>query len=415
MRSIAKCKYHFGLKIRMYPNNHQKALIKKNSNASRFIYNQMVGINREIYQLKKTKLYVDVISERLKQLHIRKTVTGLTSHFIFLQDNDIDAQAKANAIQNYQRSWNMFKKVHKAGTPKFHKKNYTEKYQTNGHYGKSIKNVSLWTGNVRFTDPDHVKLPKLGVIRVAGSFKKILKRTAETRIGTITVTKDNLDRYYVSMQLGSDEPFVENLKKNNKRVGIDLNTDNFLTTSNGTVISNPRYYRTVKDKLAKEQRKLSRKRRRAESEHRKLSGSSNYQKQRLVVSKILSKVRSQRKDFLDHLSAALIKNHDLVVAEELRSSNLLKDHALAMSISDVGWRTFLQMLEYKANLYGKQFITVDPKNTTQTCNDCGHIMCGDDKLTLSDRQWDCTKCGTHHIRDHNAAINILNKGLEKIA
>ncbi|MDB6260981.1 transposase, partial [Lactobacillus amylovorus] len=84
----------------------------------------------------------------------------------------------------------------------------------------------------------------------------------------------------------------------------------------------------------------------------------NYQKQRLIVAKLHDKIRRQRNDFLQVLSTALIKNHDLVVAEELRNRNLLKNHALSQSISDVGWRSFLNMLAYKADLYGKEFLTI---------------------------------------------------------
>ena len=100
----------------------------------------------------------------------------------------------------------------------------------------------------------------------------------------------------------------------------------------------------------------------------------NYQKQRLVVAKLHDKIRRQRSGFLQVLSTALIKNHDLVVAEELRSRNLLKNHALSQAISDVGWRSFLNMLAYKADLYGKEFKTIDPKYTTQRCHQCGSIM-----------------------------------------
>ncbi|UNL46877.1 IS200/IS605 family element transposase accessory protein TnpB, partial [Lactobacillus amylovorus] len=87
--------------------------------------------------------------------------------------------------------------------------------------------------------------------------------------------------------------------------------------------------------------------------------------QRLSVARLHDKIRRQREDFLQVLSTALIKNHDLVVAEELRSKNLLKNHALSQSISDVGWRSFLNMLAYKADLYGKEFLTIDPKYTAQ--------------------------------------------------
>jgi putative transposase len=374
----------------------------------------MVGIDQEIYRLSKVKIPIRLIEDRILQLKSRKNARQLSNHFLFLNDKSIDSLTKANAIQNYHKAWEQFRKVHRSGTPKFHKKNYCEKYQTNCQYPKQ-KQALLDNGTVRFLDKNHVFLPKIGRLRVSGLNKRILNRTGETRIGTVTVFKDNLDRYFVSMQLASDNTFVKIPKKTGKLVGIDLNTDNFLTTSNGKVVDNPRYYRRMIHKLTKAQRKLSRKARRDKAEGRTLTKSKNYEKQRELVAKIQSKVFYQRKNFLNNLSTTLIKNHDMVVAEELRSSNMLKNHALAMSISDVGWRTFLQMLSYKADLYKKQFITVDPKNTTQTCNTCGHVMSGNEKLTLSDRQWVCPVCKTHHVRDHNAAINILNKGLAKIA
>jgi len=84
---------------------------------------------------------------------------------------------------------------------------------------------------------------------------------------------------------------------------------------------------------------------------------------------------------------------------------------MAMSISDVGWRTLLAMLSYKADLFGRKFLTVNPRNATQTCSDCGHVLTGKNKLTLVDRKWTCPSCGTLHARDHNAAKNILAKGL----
>ena len=163
--------------------------------------------------------------------------------------------------------------------------------------------------------------------------------------------------------------------------------------------------------LAHAQRVLSRRQRRAKKGGRNLRLAKNYQKQRLVVAKLHDKIRRQRNDFLQVLSTALIKNHDLVVAEELRSRNLLKNHALSQAISDVGWRKFLNMLTYKSKLYGKEFITIDPKYTTQRCHQCGTIMGhnGYRKLRLTDREWVCPMCQTHHIRDWNAAINIIEK------
>ncbi|KRK39330.1 transposase [Levilactobacillus parabrevis ATCC 53295] len=222
---------------------------------------------------------------------------------------------------------------------------------------------------------------------------------------------DAVGHYFVSLQMGSEHPFVSKQSVVESKVGIDLNLDNFLTDSNGQVIDNPRYYRTIRGKLAEAQRKLSRRDRRAKKSQRCLSESKNYQKQRSLVAKLQLKVANQRKNFLHHVSTALIKNHDLVVAEELRSKNMLRNHALAMSIADVGWRTLLGMLSYKADFYGRRFLTVNPRNTTQTCSHCGYIMTGKNKLTLTDRKWTCLSCCTFHMRDHNAAKNILAKGL----
>lgn len=416
MKSMAKMKYHYGLKMRCYPSDQQKQLIKINSDASRFIYNEMVAINKELMQLRRVKLPIDIVRDRIKQLTMRQNAKQMSNHYQFLEDKRIDSLTKANAIQNYRKAWNAFRKVHTAGVPKFHRKNYRWRYQTNCQY-PGQKTALLTNGTVCFLDNSHVKVPKIGLLRVAGSQARLLKRICETRIGTVTLTKDSADRFFLSMQLASDESFVKVVKATHGHVGIDLNTDNFLTDSGGNIVPNPRYYRTIKGKLAKEQRILSRRQQRAKKEHRSLRDSKNYQKQRLLVAKLHAKVMNQRHNFLQQISTALIKNHDLVVAEELRSKNMLKNHALALSISDVGWRTFLGMLAYKAKLYGRQFITINPRNTTQTCCDCGFVMGtnGTDKLTLDDRKWTCPNCGIHHIRDWNAAKNILDKGIAKLA
>src|SRR5699024_958242 len=196
----------------------------------------------------------------------------------------------------------------------------------------------------------------------------------------------------------------------------DKITENILMTSEDQVNDNPCYYRIIKGRVAKTQRTLSRRKRRAKKEKRSLRNSKNYQKQRRLVAKIHDKIRNQRNNFLNDNSTKLINNHDLIVAENLKSSNMLKNHALALSISDVGWRSFLQKLAYTADLYQRTFIVVHYKNTTQTCRDCGFIMGSGntEKLTLKDRECTCPACQTHHIRDVNAAKNILSKGLKQL-
>jgi len=385
MKRMSSLAYHFGLKVRFYPSSKQKKIIKLNYDAQRFVYNSYVGRNRNNY---RAKGYLAV-----RQYQVMP--------FAF------------SVLNNYETKHNYRKLGH--GIPTFHKKRSDWSYQTNCQYPKQTE-AFLDNGTARFIDAKHVKLPKLGVVRIA-SFRKLIKERLlnhiPTRIGTVTIKKTADDQFYLSMQLGSDIAFVKELPKTQSQIGIDLNLDNFLTASNGAMVANPRFYRKTKKKLAHAQRVLSRRQRRAKKEGRNLRLAKNYQKQRLAVAKLHDKIRRQRNDFLQVLSTALIKNHDLVVAEELRSKNLLKNHALSQAISDVGWRSFLNMLAYKADLYGKEFKTIDPKYTTQRCHQCGSIMGqnGYKKLTLKDREWTCPICQTHHIRDWNAAVNILEKGL----
>ena len=412
-KTMAQLPYHYGVKVRIFPSSEQKRLIKRNSDASRFVYNEMNGMNRELFVLKQVKLPVTIVQTRIETLEARlKTpATSISNIHGWLNHTDFDSLMKANAIQSYRAAWNLFRKVHRAGIPVFHKKRVEQKYQTSCMYPAKVNNPNMLNGSVRIIDKRHIRLPKLGILRFKGMPDKLLSCSSVIRIGTTTISMDATGRYFVSMQLASERPFVEALNGTDSSIGIDLNTDNFLTDSNGNVVANPRYYRSIKGKLAKAQRKLSRRALRAKKEHRSLSNSTNYQKQREVVANIQRKVANRRKNFLHSISTALIKNHDLVVAEELRSKNMLRNHALAMSIADVGWRTFLGMLTYKAGLYGHKFVTVNPRNTTQTCSDCGFVLTGDQKLTLADREWTCSQCGAYHIRDHNAAKNVLAKGL----
>ena len=416
MKKMKDLAYHYGLKMRIYPSSQQKEIIKINSDVSRAVYNKMIAIDKELYLLRQVKLPIEEIIDRINELEKRKSAKNMANHYQYMQDKRVDSDTLANAIKNYKNAWNMFRKVHQTGVPKFRKKNECENYQTSTHYSKR-NNMDMFSASIRFLDDNHINMPKLGRIRVSGSHKRILDSKHDVRIGTVTINKDACDRYFVSMQLASDTPFVKTKPKTGSQVGIDLNTENFLTVSNGDRVENPKYYRIMKNKLAKQQRKLSRRQRRAKAEKRNLRNAKNYQKQRHLVAKMHDKIRNQRNNFLNLVSITLINSHDLVVAENLRSSNMLKNHALAMSISDVGWRSFLEKMEYKAIMYGRKFVTVDPKNTTQKCHDCGFVMGTEntEKLTLKDREWICPNCGTFHIRDVNASLNILDKGLEKLA
>lgn len=422
--------YYFGIVLRFYPSSQQKKIIKLNYDNQRFVYNTLVGTNRELYHAKQVHINSNrhtgiayplepepsaaLLSFYQEKSDLISTFKHIRDSFLFLRLKGTDSLALSNAIQNYRKAWNMYRKVG-TGIPAFHRKSYTWSYQTNAAYNTKYNDKAyLDNGTVRFLDQNHLKLPILGRVRIAGLRKKIKKRLSKhipTRIGTVTVKKSADDIFTVSLLLASDIPFVEPMEKVGDPIGIDLNTTNFLYTSDGTEVANPRFYRKNKKKLAKLQRVMSRRQRRAKKEHRNLYDSKNYQRQRLKVAKLQASIRRRRTNFLQKTSTALIKNHDLVVVEELRSKNMLRNHKLAMSIADAGWREFLSDLEYKAEMYGKEFHAINPANTTQRCHNCGILMGRDGrkKIELGVEEWTCSNCHAHHIRDYNAAINNYEK------
>jgi len=409
MSQVAKqpTEYHYGLKVRIFPSSYQKLQIKRSSDASRFIYNELVAINKELYLLRKVKIYISAVAQRIQQLEARrKSFVKIADFHPWLKDSSIDSLAKSNAMRTYQDAWKRYASVPGTGMPNFHKKSYEEKYRTSNQHTKD-----LFSGSIRFLDKNHVQLPKLGRIRIKNPQKFIFENGLAIKIGETAISKDSLGHYFASFSLVSSKPFKTALKGNNNPIGIDLNTENFLTTSNGDFIDNPRYYRKSLKKLKKAQRILSRRARRAKTAKQPLRMAKNYQKQRLVVAQLQKQVFNKRQNFLHNLSIILIKNHDQVIAEELRSKNMMRNHRLALSIQDVGWRGFLTMLDYKAKLYNRVFTTVNPRNTTQTCSSCGYLLTDNHKLTLKDREWTCPQCHSHHVRDVNAAKNILVKGL----
>jgi putative transposase len=142
-----------------------------------------------------------------------------------------------------------------------------------------------------------------------------------------------------------------------------------------------------------------------------LNDYQNWQRARMVKARYQAKIANQRKDYLHKLTTDLVKNYDVIVIEDLKTKNLMRNHHLAKSIANASWYQFRIMLEYKCAWYGKQLVVVSAKNTSRICSACGH---NDGAKPLDIREWTCSKCRTHHDRDINAAVNILNCGLKAI-
>ena len=438
-------KYHFGLQLRCYPSDVQKKLIDFNGNNDRFLYNRDVAIQRAKRMLQLLQLeakwkqpgklpfddryrfmYFDVIRYlpfrfdfiAMKSFDATIKDSKLKEQYTWFDDPMADSLVPKNVHMKFRSALHMMKAVNHHW-PNFHKKSYRLTYQTSCSYtGK--QGTNLYTGSVRFLDTNHLWVPKLGRIRVAGSQGRMLDLNDKQliRVGTVTICHRSDDKFTISLQLGSNQPFVNVERQLKHRVedfdvlGIDLNTENFLTDSTGHCEPNPRFYQKSLKKLKRLQRAVSRKQRRAKKSGKKLKNAKNYQRNRIRLAKLQQHIKDSRKNFANQLSYAIIKNHDFVVTERLQSKNLLRNHALAQSIGDVGWRQFIADLNYKAALYNKISLQVNPRYTTQMCQNCSFRMgtVGTKKLQLKDREWTCPCCGKYHVRDHNAALNILARG-----
>lgn len=192
-------------------------------------------------------------------------------------------------------------------------------------------------------------------------------------------------------------PDVEQKSSIENIVGIDVGLASFAVLSDGQKIENPRHTKKYEKELRRRQRHLSRCKK----------GSNGRRKARIQVARLHQNIQNARMNFLHHASRQLINSYDLIAVEALQVKNMMKNHNLAKSIADVSWSTFVFMLSYKAESAGKIIVKVDPRNTSLECSSCHEKI----PKTLADRTHNCTFCGLSLCRDHNAALNILNRAV----
>lgn len=270
---------------------------------------------------------------------------------------------------------------------------------------KSKKNRQSYStnnqrGSVRIEN-GQIKLPKVGWVKIKAH------RQVEGTIKTVTISKTPSGKYFVSILTEYENQVLPIIPK--IFLGLDYAMNGLFVASTGERANYPRYYRRAQKKLRRVQKKFSRSK----------IESQNRERCRVELSRIYEKVTNRRKNFLQKLSTKLVNIYDAIAIEDLDLKAMAKRKrgerfSFGKSISDNGWAMFTRMLEYKLEWQGKALVKIDKwYPSSQLCSECGYQ--NSETKNLSVREWTCPKCGAHHDRDHNAAINIKNEGMRILA
>ena len=367
------------IKYRIYPTNAQAVMFAKTFGCCRKVYNLMLADKIKSYQA--TGHFAACTPAMYKET------------YPYLRE--VDSLALANKQLDLQKAFkNCFDKKRKKrnGFPKFKSAKHSRKsYTTNNQKGT----IAIYD--------NAVKLPKVGMV------KAVIHRIPEEGciIKSATISMESDGKYYASVLLEYAPAAIDHVINRSNAIGLDYTSDGLYIDSNGNTGSNHKFYRESHDKLAKEQRRLSRKKGSGKGEEK----SRNYFKQLKKINRIHRHIANQRSDHLHKLSTEIANQYDVVCVEDLDMKSLSnKGFRNGKATMDNGYGMFLNMLEYKLSDRGKYLIKVSKwYPSSQICHYCGH-----QNPLLKDlrvRKWICPKCGQSLGRDVNAAINILYEGL----
>ena len=378
-----------GFRIRLYPNDAQKQQIAVSFGCSRWLWNNMLAMQKERHDNEPSAPYLSAFSMNYLLKQLKREYPWL---------KDADSIALTGITENLHNAYTCFFRG-QSRFPKFKSKKHEQSY-----ISKCVNN------NIVIIDAHHIRIPKLGSVY----FKT--GKLPHGRICSITIRQKASGKYEASVLCEYEEV---DLPKTGKTIGIDVGLKDFAILSDGTKISIPRFDKESEERLCHWQilasrRLLSAKEAMEKNKDLRLTDFKNYQKARRMCAKIYEHVANQRKDYLDKLSTWLVKTYDVIVIEDLKAKGMMHNHHLSRAIANASWNMFADMLAYKCLSYGKKLIRVNPGYTSQTCNVCG---CVNNRMGynaygwLKVREWDCPECGSHHDRDINAAININETGL----
>lgn len=415
-----------GVKLKLYPNKTQKQTIEQTFGNNRFVWNQFRNMQENRYDamIDDYNSYKEKAKENEEKIvnfvyidayDMQKMLTELKKEhpWLHLSDATVLQKSLANLDQAYK---NFFKKPDQFEKPKFK----SRKHRSQSFTGRANKLKSGKT-SVYVAGSRYVYVPKLGFIKTSKTTQ------INGQIKEYTITRESFGDYYISFQI--EESDRELLVKTKQLMGGDLGLTHLLTLSNG--LKFPKFSPGQALALSlKAQSKASKNMNRNSKilttneliyliekgifdedkyDASELSEFKNHEKRMKKSAKTQRKVANKRHDHLHKLTKKLVETYDVIVLEDLKVKNMLKNHKLTKAISNASWATFVRLLRYKCEWYGKLFILVPPHYTSRICHQCGWDS---GKKPLNIREWTCPHCHETHDRDINAAINILYRGLE---
>ena len=366
---ISKC-----MEFRIKPDMEQKVLILKTFGCCRFVWNNLLDERIGYEKVHKGKLL------NTTPAHLKKDNPFLC---------EVDSMALINTQLNLNQSCR--KLFPKGKSPKFRAKGKDKRSYTTNWINNNIE--VLHKGD----SDNYIKLPKLGLVRI------ILHRSIPDgwRMKHATVKETASGKFFISLTFDVETEKKDPIKEFDNVEAFDYSMPSLIVSASGEnniTSSDIRWYRNLEDKIAKEQRKLS----------RMQYGSGNYWEQKHRIGKLHEKAGNRRKDFLHKLSHDVARDFDAVIVEDINLQHMSQTLNFGKAVYDNGYGMLRHMLAYKLNDSGKILVKVDrlfpSSRRCSVCYDVNH------ELKLADREWTCKSCGTHHDRDKNATRNLLDEG-----
>jgi putative transposase len=366
-------------KVRLYPNKEQQQIISSQIGGARYVYNRALALRKFAYSKFGIKVGKFALINHITKLKKREKTSWL---------KEIDSQAIQQSIANMDKAYQHFFKG--GGYPRFKSRHHSrQSYQ----YPQRVK-----------IEGNKVFLPKVGWVKCKG-----LRKEFVGKIKTVTVSYEAY-QYHASILVDAEEKEIAP-NTNGKFVGLDVGVSLVVADSKGNQI-----------KPLDLMRELKKLRTRAQQLSRKKKGSNNRAKAKAKIAKQNLRIANMRKDFLHKLSTQYSENQTVVVEDlkiknmtsktkgtvEKPSKNASAKRGLNRVITQQSWGLFFELLEYKLSERGGQLIKVDPRYTSQECNECGHISKENRK---SQDKFVCTACGHSANADVNASKNILARGI----